>query len=61
MKWLTNNYENGYREQTVLIQAKNILDPAVLLKIARISDAVHTFSVHLDNGKLISWKDLCLR
>lgn len=61
MQWLTKNYENGYREQTVLIKAKNVLDPQVLAKIAIIDNAVKEFRVEQENEKSIGWKDVCFR
>ena len=59
--WLMTGFEEAYRMQSVLITAPNVLDPAVIWKMAQINEEITKLSVKLSNGSNAHWRDLCFK
>ncbi|XP_031621793.1 patched domain-containing protein 3-like [Contarinia nasturtii] len=58
-EWLMKSMEEGFRLQSVLITAPDVLQPHVLKKLSQISTEIVNFNVYLDNGTSIGWNDVC--
>lgn len=60
-EWLMKSFEEGYREQTVIVTAPNVLDPKYIRKIALINQAITNFELQLHNGSVANWNDVCFK
>lgn len=60
-EWLMESFEEGAREQMVLITAPDVLDARVLEKLAYINDEVTKLSAVLKNGTTVDWNDICFK
>lgn len=60
-QWLTKNFENGYREQTILLTADNVLHPNVLKKIGIIRKSIINIGVKDQLGSRVQWKNICFK
>lgn len=56
-----HSFEEGFRLQSVLITAPDVLEPNVLRKLAQVSNEIMNFTVQLDNGTSIGWKNTCFQ
>ncbi|KDR12704.1 protein patched homolog 3-like [Zootermopsis nevadensis] len=54
--WLTSKFREGYRIQSILITAPNVLEPQVLQKLQDIQNKVENL-----NADGITWEDICFR
>ncbi|XP_069693275.1 patched domain-containing protein 3-like isoform X2 [Periplaneta americana] len=54
--WLMTQYREGYRIQSILVTAPNVLTPEVLQKLEEIQEKVKGINA---NG--VTWEDLCFR
>lgn len=54
-------YEEGPREQMIIITAKNVLEPKNLLKLYQLNEDIKRFTVELENGTTLSWPDVCYK
>jgi predicted RND superfamily exporter protein len=54
--WLKNQFREGYRMQSILITAPNVLEPQVLQKLEDIEKKVKNL-----NAGGITWEHICLR
>lgn len=56
-----DNFQEGYREQNIIVTSSNVLTAKVLEKISIINDVVTQFQVNLENGTDIMWNDVCFK
>lgn len=55
------SFEEGTREQMILITAPDVLDSRVLEKLAYVNEEVTKLSAVLKNGTKFNWNDICFK
>lgn len=60
-EWLMKSFEEGTREQMVLITAPDVLNSKVLGKLAYINEEITKLSAVLKNGTKLDWNDICFK
>jgi Niemann-Pick C1 protein len=55
-----NSFDEMVRQQTVIIEADNVLAPSVLAKVALITNAFMNFTVTSGN-RTVGWDDVCFK
>lgn len=55
------SFEEGTREQMVLITAPDVLDSKVLEKLAYVNEEITKLSAVLKNGTKFDWNDICFK